>query len=790
MSERRSSDPTPPAEGYLGGSPHAYGDYYARDASDATHFREILAILRRHRWLVVGLTAATFGAVAVLAMRQRPVYEARATMQVTEGRLLTAAMDPRGVSSGPVDRTLVQLEVLRSRSILESILDTSPIRVATLTRGHQIGLFDEVRVEPEAEPDTIRLRFTRGGYSATNGDATASARYGEPLVVGGVHVLLGERPPLDGTEVAILSRRAAVERVGERLTVTAREQAGILTVQFSDPDPSFAQAVANAVVAAAEARSAWTAQGETRRRRQFVEEQMVRMDSLHEHAQMQLAAFRQRQQVFSLRDKYAAQQDGSRELLVRRAELDEERRTYRTLLSRLAGGAAENGAALNTLLSSPGLKADPVVSSLSARLLEYQAEKARLTAGEFGSTASNPDVQRMQALIASTTETFVDAVRSHVSTLDARIGALDDLQAEAASQLASLPVTEAEEARLEARVESAGKVADEMRAEYQRARITEAAEVGELAVLDWASQPGAPSGSGRTQKLLLGLVVGLLLGVGGALAVEYMNTSIRDRLDVETALHLPRLAAIPPIGARPRGGVYSAYLAVREKVAPDAEAVELEAAVGRGLSLVTVADLHSSAAEAYRTLRANLLFSPAVDRLTRLVVTSASPGEGKTTTAANLAVTFAQQGLRVLLVDCDLRRPRLHSLFQVKMEPGLAEILHGIVDAPDAVRPTAVRGLSVLACGMLTHNPAELLGGGAMREMLDGLASHFDTVVLDTPPLLVAADAAILGSYADAVVMVVRAGRTERASALEALHQLDATGARIVGAVLNETKAA
>jgi capsular exopolysaccharide synthesis family protein len=205
--------------------------------------------------------------------------------------------------------------------------------------------------------------------------------------------------------------------------------------------------------------------------------------------------------------------------------------------------------------------------------------------------------------------------------------------------------------------------------------------------------------------------------------------------------------------------------------------------------LVTVHDARSSGAEAYRTLRTNLIFSQAVQSLNTLVVTSGSPAEGKTTTAANLAVSFAQQGMRVLIVDCDLRRARLHKMFGVPREPGLTECVLGQFEHEAVTRSTSVPGLYILPSGLLPPNPSELLGGEKMKNTLQALSGAFDLVILDTPPLLAASDAAILSTLADGVVLVVRAGVTESEAAQQAMQQLASVGARVIGAVLNDPDA-
>jgi Mrp family chromosome partitioning ATPase len=207
-------------------------------------------------------------------------------------------------------------------------------------------------------------------------------------------------------------------------------------------------------------------------------------------------------------------------------------------------------------------------------------------------------------------------------------------------------------------------------------------------------------------------------------------------------------------------------------------------------------------------LRTSLVWCEQGDDMKTLVVTSAAPGEGKTLTSANLSVTFAYDGLRVLLIDCDVRRPRLHGLFQVPRSPGLMDLLTpsyngsdgsgsltfdpsaGRTDSgrpvTDVVRSTNVRGLSLLTCGALPTNPSGLLSGVRMRVLLKELAKSFDLVILDTPPVLATADAGILASLADGVLLVVRAGQTDRVAAKRAHQQLVNVGARVVGTVLND----
>jgi capsular exopolysaccharide synthesis family protein len=202
--------------------------------------------------------------------------------------------------------------------------------------------------------------------------------------------------------------------------------------------------------------------------------------------------------------------------------------------------------------------------------------------------------------------------------------------------------------------------------------------------------------------------------------------------------------------------------------------------------LITLTDPRSPAAEAYRTLRTNLYFSSLDQALETLVVTSAAPGDGKSTTLSNLAVTMAQGEKRTILADADLRQPSLHTLFGVSNNQGLTTMAvneDALSEPP--LMDTGVDNLWLLPSGPLPPNPAEILGSRRMEEIINALKSRADIVLFDAPPIIAVTDAAVLGTKVDAVLLVVRAGKTRREHALRAKELLERVNVRLVGAVLN-----
>ena len=209
----------------------------------------------------------------------------------------------------------------------------------------------------------------------------------------------------------------------------------------------------------------------------------------------------------------------------------------------------------------------------------------------------------------------------------------------------------------------------------------------------------------------------------------------------------------------------------------------------RSSTLITISNPRSPVSEAYRTLRTNLEFSSLDKPICSMVVTSPAPEEGKSTTLANLAVTLAQAGKRVILVDCDLRRPSLHHIFGARGTVGFTDIMRDdALMAKPPLQETCVPNLFLLTTGTLPPNPSELLASRRMSEVIAALQSHADMILFDAPPIIAVTDAAVLASKVDAVLLVISAGRTKREHAKKARALLEKVNARLIGTVLNNVK--
>ena len=366
---------------------------------------------------------------------------------------------------------------------------------------------------------------------------------------------------------------------------------------------------------------------------------------------------------------------------------------------------------------------------------------------------------------------------------------------------------------------------------HEEARLLKRTKASGIAIIDRATRPDRPVKPNVRLVLTLGVLMGLMAGGGAAFFLEYLDDSLKVERDIERFLGLPVVGVIPMIQVGK-----AALMAVEDKKLDNPKSLAQGAgndvcAISeppmngsddgsdnallvqkkskyskkhqRSLSelmarMVTNLDHKSPVAESYRALWTNIQFANVDREVKTILVSSSGPGEGKTLTVANLAITMARMGAKTLIIDTDMRRPRLHNAFGQKKEPGLSEILIGGngLDAQgnpedwgnilELVRETDIENLYLITSGKSPPNPAELLSSGRKRQLVEALRPEFDIILFDSPPIIPVTDASILASeMADIVLLVVRSGETKREVAQKAQELLDRVDANVFGVVLN-----
>jgi capsular exopolysaccharide synthesis family protein len=417
------------------------------------------------------------------------------------------------------------------------------------------------------------------------------------------------------------------------------------------------------------------------------------------------------------------------------------------------------------LESFPLVMGSEAVQALKAELATLRKEEARLaeTLGD-----RHPDMVRVKSQIRATEEKLRAEMRNvaraaeseYRTTLarEARLQAnLDAVKGEAQDTNRKT----IEYSVLKREVETNQQLYRELLTKTKQTGLETELKTTNIRVVEKAEVPRGPISPNRMRNYQLGLLAGLLLGVALALLFEHVDNTFKTPDDVKEHLGVPFLGMVPDVSLRGAGQT-----------------------MGPSASLLTKSP-NAAVADAYRVLRTNLIFSSAETTGRALLVTSANPGEGKTTTVANLAAALALNGAKVLAVDADLRRPTLHQHFGLLKTPGLSDLIVGKATASQAIQATRFNGLQLLPCGYLPPNPAELLGSPAMKQIVDALRAHYDWVILDSPPLLAMADSPVMCPLMEGVVLVVAAEGSAKPAVQRAIEQVGSVGGKILGVVLN-----
>ncbi|MBN2102758.1 polysaccharide biosynthesis tyrosine autokinase [bacterium] len=379
----------------------------------------------------------------------------------------------------------------------------------------------------------------------------------------------------------------------------------------------------------------------------------------------------------------------------------------------------------------------------------------------------NPEVEDLSDRIILAEEKIHQLASDKLEELDEKLKMMDERMDELQKKLVKLPEDELRFIRLNRDRRANENLYENLLNRLKGAEITEAIPMERVSIMDPAVPNFKPVSANKQQIFIIWLMAFVFGGIGLAILLEMADKSVRNSDDVSHHLRLKILGTIPKVK-------FDSY-----------ELQDSEKAKSISSQIVTHDYSPTPVGEAYRALRTSLLFSKSTGSIRTLVISSAAPGEGKSFTSANLTITMAQQKSRTLLVDADLRRGVLHNTFNCQKKPGLTNYLTGVVSLEDVLQETYIPNLSLISCGSMIPNPSELLGSERMQKFVSGISKRFDMVVFDTPPLLAASDAVILGTLVDGVALVVRSGQTHRDTIKRKLELFQNVQARVLGAVLN-----
>lgn len=715
----------------------------------------VIAALKRYKWLIMAITAAGT-ALGVFATRFLPrEYVTGATIWVA-----TPVNTNNPVRSTEVLGGQSYQELARSFNVLEAVVQQERLYVRT----NQPRLFSSLELAEAYKPGSYHLTVTPDGRSYTLMTDKDSL-----LERGNVGDSIG-RPygfrwqpvatAIRGANVhfSIVSPRSAAVKLAQKLKVALPERSTFMRLELTDEDPVRVTSALNGVVDHFMVVASELKAYKLRENARTLEEQVGSVGKELRNAEARLEKYRT--DVITLPTDQTAmagglvtQQSITTRFLDDKVEVEELQRQRNALAAQQTSVQAGQ-VNLAGLLIIPAVSASPELKGTIDALTSSTSDLAALLTRY---TDSSRQVIDLRAKISDLRERELPRqIGQAIESMNTQLQAKNAYLASAADEIRKIPARVINEQRLNREVLSLIGLYTDLQARHQAARLAEATAIPDVKVIDRAAQPQFPNTNKAPQLVMGAFLASLAAAIGLAILLDKTDKRVLYPQQVSQTLGLSILGAIPAI-KRSRGGELSAEQAAQF-------------------------------IEAFRTIRVNLAHMFNSTGQITMTVTSPSPGDGKSLTSSNLAVSFAVAGYRTVLIDGDIRRGELHRMFNLDRKPGLLDYLQGEARLEDIVRPSNQPGLWIIPCGTRRQHGPELLGSSAMQKLLEDLRMRYNAVLLDSPPLAAGVDSFVLGSATGNLMLVLRAGETDRHLAEAKLSLVDRLPIRVLGAVLNDVR--
>jgi succinoglycan biosynthesis transport protein ExoP len=751
----------PRTTGYAESTGYGYG--YPEE--EGLQLRDLWRTVRKRKWLILTITFIVTTLVTIEAYRTKSTYMAQAFIEI--GR------DSPAIRSGPSD-TVIQTE--------DSDIYFPQLAINTnLFRLTSEPLLEEVVINLKLDQNPAFVdtgkKSVWEAIQAIGNRVSSTAQAEEPETV--VHT---GSPALDKNVARSQeeSERIApyVGMIAGNLRAEQVKDTRTLKVTYTHADPVIAAAVANGVAQAFIERSFESKTEKFTRASTWLDTTTRELKARVERAEQDLANYTREHNIFSTDGKETLTTGKLSRLHEQATRAETERILKQSLYEEVRAGR---------VAQLPAAFADPKLTHLQARIDELKAQSDKLDL-KYG--PENPTVIDTRQQITTLKEQVEASRRALEDKLkgEYELALRDERSLKVALGAAKGEAVQQNQDAiqyniLKQEVETAKSLYTDFLQKTNQAKVEVAQQHNNLRLIQPARVPRGPIGPARFRMILFGLFLSLAAGIGLAYFLEYLDSSIKTVEDVSRYMRLPALGVIPAMAgsapARLRAGGKGKKLIGGNGSKNGAHEPK------NGNNRLTALDTRSSAAEAYRVLRTSMLLSTAGRAPKTVLVTSGQPGEGKTTTVINTAISLAQLGSSVLIIDCDLRKPSTHKVLGVENTNGLSTYLSRDIAFDGLIHKLQIPNLSLLPCGPIPPNPAELLSSERMKELLRQMAEQYDHVLLDSPPLINVTDPVILSAMVDGVILVVHGGKSTRTVAHRARQELSSVGAKIFGVVLN-----
>ena len=720
----------------------------------------IVEVMRRRWKLLLLAVVVAVGAGAAWVVSRPATYTTGALVQkqVQSSPLSGLALE---VWEQPSDM-LSEVEILRSRAILGPATET--LRLSLRLPGNQYlreALLASALVSSEVPPGEFLIRGDGSRLQlidAETGAARSTGALGDTLVGPGFAIPIRSVPRLtEDVRLAVYALPDAIDALSAGLTVEPVEWTNLIRLRYTARDPTFAAEVLNAVVNSYIDHATFRARDVAGRRREFLAEQLASVADSVRAAQAQLARFQEQERVLdpAAQSQSLAQNLRADELRVRQLRYQEG--LLQSLVVTLTSeGSGEGLERIMTLSEEIVPGAVPVYT----RLRGFETERQRLTVDRFGFRAGSSRVAVVDSLIQSARRELRVLVTESLDLTGTRLREAEQEAATLRQQVERLPAQATAISTLEQNAWGVISTFDLITERYYEAQVAEATATADVDVVDYATPPLWPDDKSTALPLMVALFLGLGGGAFAVVLLESLDTTVHRSGDAEAATGLSVLGMVPELSRSELPRAKTPPLVVRAQ--------------------------HNGApsAEAFRALPSMIRFARP-EALTVLAVVSQGPQEGKSFIAGNLALAMAAAGKRVLLIDCDFRRPRLDAMFNIKRSPGLSDVLTHQANLDSIAHEVSGCSLWVLPAGSRVPDPATLLSSDHFRDVIERAKTRFDVVILDTPPVLAASEVLEISAIADGVILVAKTEKTNRLALAEAASRLRRVDATLLGLLLN-----